>query len=151
MQRLQYWRYSYCKKIGYLLQRNPYKHGHGVSSWIPLLVRKIYSREKAQRMFRNVMLTYDYDKSDYTSLLNDGMTSVMPKAYYGRPTPIEFEGHELMGVEKTHEYLQQEFGNYMKVPDEAHRVSHNFYYLDLNSPYRNYHDNRSFVEKQLDA
>lgn len=145
LQRIQYWRYSFCKKIGYLLQRDPYKHGHGASSWLPLLVHHIFSKDGIMRRFKRVMLTYDYGKSTYTSLLNDGMTSVMPKRYYGTPTPVEFEGHRLMGVECPHEYLKHEFGDYMKVPDEAHRVSHNFYYLDLHSPYRDYNDTREFV------
>lgn len=142
MQYLQYYRYSFYKKLVYLLHRDPYKHGHGPSSWLPLLVQKLCTPKGVMRRFKKVMLTYDYDKSIYTSLLNDGMTSVMPKTYYGRPTPIEFEGHTVMGVERTHDYLEHEFGDYMKIPDEAHRISHNFYYLNLNEPYRDYDKNK---------
>lgn len=136
MQRVQYLRYSYFKKVCYLLQRDPYKHGHGCSSWIPLLTRKLYTAETAMRGFRKVMSTYSYDKSTYVSALNDGMTSVMPKSVLGRPTPIEFEGHTVMGVEHPDDYLSREFGDYMRIPDEKHRISHNFFYLDLHTPYR---------------
>lgn len=135
-QRLQYWRYSFYNKLCYLLLRDPYKHGHGPSSWLPLLVRKLYTPEGVMRRFRKVMLRYPYEQSRYVSSLHDGPTSVMPKEVLGEPTPIEFEGHQVMGVAQPDAYLRHEFGDYMQLPPEEKRKSHNFYYLDLRKPYR---------------
>ena len=135
-QRIQNARYQYYKKIIYFLHRDPYKHGHGPSSWIPLLVRKLYTGETAMRAFHRIITRYDYEESSWVSALNDGMTSVMPKHILGKPTPITFEGYEVMGVEHPHEYLTHEFGNYMTIPKEADRVSHNFHYLNLHQPFR---------------
>jgi len=47
----------------------------------------------------------------------------------------------VMGVEKADEYLKREFGDYMKIPKPEDRISHNFYLLDLNTPYKNYMEN----------
>ena len=38
-QKRQLWKYRFYNRLIYLMYRNPYKHGHGVSSWLPLLVR----------------------------------------------------------------------------------------------------------------
>lgn len=140
MQRIQYWRYEYYKKVIYFLLRDPYKHGRGPSSWLPRLVQWLYTDEGAMRRFKKVMTHYDYDKSTYVSALNDGMTSVMPKSVFGDPTPIEFEGNMVMGVAQPHEYLTHEFGDYMWIPPVEKRVSHNFHYLNLHQPYREYRE-----------
>lgn len=137
-QRIQYWRYSYYNKMCYFMQRDPYKHGHGPSSWIPLLVRKAYTGEGLMRRFKRVMTKYPYDESSWVSSLHDGMNSVMPKSVLGRPTPVEFEGSMFMGVEQPNEYLRREFGDYMQIPKSENRVSHNFHYMDLKQPYREY-------------
>lgn len=138
MQRIQYYRYTYHRQLLYHIHRDPYKHGHGIRSWFPLLVQKLYSADKLQKSFRKVMTKYDYDKSEYVSQLNDGMTSVMPKSVLGTPTPVEFEGYTVMGVEHSDEYLTREFGDYMQIPKPEDRISHNFHYLNLKMPYREY-------------
>lgn len=137
-QRIQYYRYQYYKQILYFLNRDPYKHGHGVSSWLPLIIHKTFTKDKMQKRLHKLMTKYDYDKSEYVSQLNDGMTSVMPKTVLGTPTPVEFEGYTVMGVEHPDEYLTREFGDYMQIPKPEDRISHNFHYLDLEMPYREY-------------
>ena len=39
IQRIQTWQYSLLKKCLYLLCRDPYKNGHGPSSWLPLILQ----------------------------------------------------------------------------------------------------------------
>lgn len=138
MQRIQYLKYSYYNKMCYFMKRDPFKHGHGPSSWIPLLVQHVYTNEGLMKRFRKVMMAYPYDSSTWVSSLHDGMNSVMPKAVLGRQTPIEFEGEMVMGVERADEYLTREFGDYMQIPSEDKRKSHSFYYLDLKKPYKEY-------------
>ncbi len=41
----------------------------------------------------------------------------MPKAYYGEPKLMEFEGRFYFGPEKPHEYLTKLYKDYMKLPD----------------------------------
>ena len=137
-QRIQYLKYEYYKKIIYFLLRDPFKHGHGPSSWLPRLIHKTYTGKGAMRRFKQVMTRYPYDRSTWVSALNDGMTSVMPKSVIGAPTPVEFEGETVMGVENADDYLRREVGDYMQIPKEENRVSHNFHYLDLKQPYKEY-------------
>ena len=49
----------------------------------------------------------------------------------------------LMGVECPHEYLEEEYGDYMQLPPEEKRKQHGFHYLDLNTPYRDYLANKN--------
>lgn len=43
-----------------------------------------------------------------------------------------------MGYEHPHTYLSRKYGDYMIVPPGDHRRQHNFHYLDLDHPYRNF-------------
>ncbi len=45
----------------------------------------------------------------------------MPKEIYGTPIRIKYEKFSLCAPAKTHEYLSQIFGDYMKLPSEDHR------------------------------
>jgi lipopolysaccharide cholinephosphotransferase len=76
-------------------------------------------------------LVADYD---------DGSKGVMPKAVLGEPTPYEFEGMHPLGVEQYHQYLSNKYGDYMTIPDGDHQRQHNFHYLDLEKPYKTYHE-----------
>lgn len=48
-------------------------------------------------------------------------TSATSREIYGRPRYVEFEDTALPVPEKTHEYLSQMFGDYMKLPPESQR------------------------------
>ncbi len=70
---------------------------------------------------------------------NDGLGSMVDKEkVLGEPTPIEFEGKTVMGMRDNDAYLTQLFGDYMTPPPEGKRHQHNFYFMDLNLPYREY-------------
>lgn len=140
-------RYKLLDKLLYFLHRDPYKHGHGPSSWPVLAIQKLFSHEWARRQLRAANLAYDYDKSDYVLDYDDGVDGVLPKRVLGTPQPVEFEGHRVMGVEHADEYLRQKYGDYMVVPPHDHQRQHNFFYLDYNLPYRQYHDQRAFVSR----
>ena len=93
------------------------------------LIRKI-DRLCAQR---------DFDKCQYVG----NMTSVyreremMPKSYFGTPTPCRFEGLEVWGVEDAEGYLTHLYGNWRQLPPEEKRVSlHDHVYMNLNEPYK---------------
>ena len=80
---------------------------------------------------------YDFDACELFVDHDDGMKGVMPKSLIGKPTPVEFEGVTLMGVEHPHEYLQHKYGDYMVIPDGDHQRQHLFDLLDLEHSYKN--------------
>lgn len=129
-------RYFYYKRIIYFLCRDPYKHGHGPSSWIPLLCRKFYTLPGVQGAMQKLQKAYDYDTADLIIDHDFGKRGIMPRHVYGQPTPIEFEGKTVMGVQQAHEYLTHLYGDYMVIPPGDKQKQHNFHLLDLNTPYQ---------------
>lgn len=138
MQRLHFMRYFYYKKIIYFLCRDPYRHGHGPSSWIPLLCRRFYTLAGVQKKMQTLQKQYDYATSEYIADHDFGLHSIMPADIYGTPTEIDFEGHRVMGVSHPDTYLRHIYGNYMSLPPVSKRHQHSFHFLDLKTPYRNY-------------
>lgn len=133
---LHFARYQYWKRVLYFLHRDPYKHGKGPSSWVPLLCRKVYSMAEVQGKIRRLLMKYDYNQSECVADYDDGMKGTMPKSILGVPTPYAFENEQVLGVEQADAYLSQKYGDYMVIPDSNHQRQHNFHYLDLNSSYR---------------
>ena len=131
-------RYQYYKRVLYLLFRDPYKHGHGPSSWVPLLCRKLYSLKEVQQKIRAILTRYDYDASKWVGDYDDGSKGVMAKTVLGVPTPYDFEDTKVLGVEQYDTYLKNKYGDYMTIPDGDHQRQHNFHLLDLNHPYKEY-------------
>ena len=136
-QRWHLMRYNYYRKVIYFLCRDPYKHGHGPSSWIPLLCRKFYTLVGVQRILQRIQTEYDYDTTHLTIDHDNGWgRAVMSRDFYGEPTPVEFEGRIFMGVQQPHEYLSHMYGDYMTIPPGPKQKQHNFHLLDLNKPYK---------------
>lgn len=137
-QRMHFAKYEFYKRVLYLIHRDPYKHGKGPSSWIPLLCRKLFTLTEVQKSIREVMTRYDFDKSDLICDYDDGMKGIMPKKILGVPTPVLFENEEVWGVQEYDTYLSQKYGDYMTIPKQSGQRQHNFHYLDLNKPYRDF-------------
>ncbi|MBR1548332.1 MAG: LicD family protein [Prevotella sp.] len=136
--RLHFARYEYWKRVLYLIHRDPYKHGHGPSSWIPLLCRRLYTMAGVQARLRRLLLSCDYDQAALVADYDDGLRGVMDKSVLGTPTAYDFEGTQVMGVEQSHTYLSHKYGDYMTIPDGDHQRQHNFNVLDMDHPYRSY-------------
>lgn len=137
-QRLHFGRYEWLKRVLYLLHRDPYRHGHGPSSWVPLLCRRCFTMAGVQRSIRRMLLRYSYDDAPLVADYDDGLHGIMDKRLLGKPTPVTFAGHTVMGVEQADRYLRQKYGDYMVLPKDTQRRQHNFHYLDLSQPYRAY-------------
>ncbi|MCR4602283.1 MAG: LicD family protein [Prevotella sp.] len=131
-------RYEYWKRVLYLIHRDPYKHGHGPSSWAPLLCRKVYSMKGVQAKIRKLLLKYDYASATLVGDYDDGSRGAMAKSILGTPTPYAFEGEQVLGVEQYDVYLSQKYGDYMTIPDGNHQRQHNFHVLDFEQSYRHY-------------
>ena len=77
-------------------------------------------------------------ESDLICDYDDGMKGIMPKKILGVPTPVLFENEEVWGVQEYDTYLSQKYGDYMTIPKQSGQRQHNFHYLDLNKPYRDF-------------
>ena len=128
----------------YLRSRDPYKRGHNYTSWLPRLLQATVKNITLQRMKKRIQTTYDYETAPLIADYNTGERSVMKHETMGKPTPIMFEGHELMGVEQPDAYLKCLYGDYMKLPPENKRRIHGFDYVDFDHSYHDYHDTRVF-------
>lgn len=138
--RIQYFKYEFYKQVLYLIYRDPYKHGHGISSWAPLLCRKLFTLQGVQQSIRKILTKYDYAKSVLIGDYTDGLRGVTSKEVLGEYAPYEFEGKTVFGIKRYDDYLTQIYGDYMQIPKGDHQRQHNFYYLDLDMPYRKYKD-----------
>lgn len=136
-------RYEYYKRVLYLLFRDPYKHGRGPSSWLPLLCRKLYSLEDVQRKIRRILTTYDYDNASLVADYDDGSKGVLPKEILGTPTPYDFEDFQAFGVEHYDAYLSNKYGDYMTIPEGHHQRQHNFHYLDMEHSYHDFNPEKA--------
>lgn len=136
--KLHFARYEYWKRVLYLLHRDPYKHGKGPSSWIPLLCRKLYTLSGVQQKIRTLLRKYDYCAAQTVADYDDGLRGAMNRQILGTPQLYAFEDEKVWGVEQYDTYLKNKYGDYMTIPKGAKRRQHNFHYLDLEHPYRDY-------------
>lgn len=132
-------KFLFWRKAIYFMYRDPYKHGKGPSSWIPLMWQKLFKRKYVQKKLKRVMTECEYDGSHFMSEHYNAQTRFMPRSVFGNPTDIEFEGMMLKGVEQPDEYLTIEYGDYMTLPPENKRHQHNFHYLNLSMPYAEFY------------
>lgn len=136
--KLHFARYEYYKRVLYLLFRDPYKHGHGPSSWVPLLCRRMCTLAGVQQRISRLLHSYSYDNCRLVADYDDGSKGAMDKNILGTPVPYTFEDTEVMGVADYDTYLSNKYGDYMTIPKHSAQRQHNFHYLDLNHPYREF-------------
>ena len=136
--------YKMVNRWTYMRNRDPYKRGHGYTSWLPRLIQATVSNAKLHRMMHRLQTAHPYESSTLVADYDSGERSVMNKNVFGTPTPITFENHEVLGVEHPDEYLSHLYGDYMQLPPEDKRRIHNFDYVDLEHSYHDYNDKRKF-------
>lgn len=139
-QRLYLLHYAFLKKVQYFLFRDPYRHGHGPSCWIPLLCRKFYTLKEVQRKMKEMQKRYDFEECELCIDHDFGKKGIMQRAFYGTPENIKFEGEDVNGMAKPDAYLTKLYGNYMQIPPGPKQKQHNFHLLDLTMPYKMYKD-----------
>lgn len=139
LRRRQCFEYEFLKQTLYLIHRDPYKHGRGPSSWIPLLARKLFTMEGVQKRLRKVMTRYDFNTCNLAGSYTSGYRKVMPKEVFVNYIPYEFEGHTVMGFRDADRNLSTIYGSdYMTPPPPEKREQHNFYLLLFDKPYREF-------------
>jgi len=64
-----------------------------------------------------------------------GKKEIMPVQWFGQGAKLHFEGLEVTGPERYHEYLTQMYGDYMQLPPVEKRVGHHYAeFIDLDMP-----------------
>lgn len=138
-QRKHYAQYRKLKKLLYQTWRDPYKHGHGPSSWWSLLLRKIYPPREVQRRIRALSLKYPWREDGKAANLFGRRLIVQDVANdLGAGKPIDFEGCSFMSVLNPDKHLSEVYGDYMTPPPPPKIEQHAFRYLDLENPYRDF-------------
>ena len=136
-QYIHYCKYGIIKKMMYYNLVDPYKHGKGIRSLYILLYHKLFSPAWLHKTLDSIQKEYDYDTS---SLIadhdNKRSRGILPKAVYGTPVQIAFEGRMLNGVQQPDAYLTHCYGDYLQMPKQLPPI--NFRYLDLDTPYKSY-------------
>lgn len=64
---------------------------------------------------------------------------ILEKAVFGKPTLYQFEDTMLFGPENADAYLTSLYDDYMTLPPEdKRRCRHDYYFVDLNMPFKDY-------------
>ncbi len=85
-----------------------------------------FSLEYLYTKLDNEMKKYNHSGSGYIVSMASHYSykkQYMPIGVYGVPKKVNFEGHQFCAPEKTEEYLERLFGDYMKLPPEDKRYS----------------------------
>ncbi len=101
----------------------------------PLLigVLKPIDSIKLCKKIDDISKTYDFDSSDYIGgiVWGYGPQERIHKKGYMQPVPVEFEKHYFNAPSNYHEYLTGLYKDYMKLPPEDQRITHDFVaYID---------------------
>lgn len=85
-----------------------------------------------------------YNKSEYVVnfLGAYGKKEIVQKRLFGLPKLYEFQGNVFYGPEDADSYLNKIYGDYMELPPIEKRIfKHNYFHIDLLSPYREWGKN----------
>ena len=134
--KIHFLHYYIYYRLLYIICKDPYKHGHGPSCWLPLLCRRIYSLRYVQQKIRKILLKYDYESCPEVRHFYGYDIEILPKRIFSKPCRIKFGGKFLNAVCQQDEYLKTLFGeDYMTIPPQEKRHRHLFHFLDLATPY----------------
>lgn len=74
-------------------------------------------------------------ESDYSGdIFGWDMQGVMPTKWYGTPKLYEFEGYKFFGPQHAHDYLNNAYGNYKKLPPMEYRKAAHGYDFEILTP-----------------
>ena len=99
-------------------------------------VEKILKHKSWVKRFTKALMKYPYDDCRIVGTMQCEIRekNIFPIEWYGKGTKYQFEDIEVIGVDNYDAWLTQLYGDYMTLPDEKHRVSHNFETIDEDQP-----------------
>lgn len=131
-------KYKFWRHLLFFRGRDPFKHGKGPRSWWPLLIHKMYSLQHLQDKVQRLMTQYKFDDCEQVIDYDSVFRGIVAKKILGEPKEYEFEGKKFLGVSDAHQYLTEMYGDYMTPPPKEKQIQHNFYYINLELPYREF-------------
>ena len=131
-------KYKFWRHLLFFRGRDPFKHGKGPRSWWPLLIHKMYSLQQLQDKVQRLMTQYKFDDCEQVIDYDSVFRGIVAKKILGEPKEYEFEGKKFLGVSAAHQYLTEMYGDYMTPPPKEKQIQHNFYYINLELPYREF-------------
>jgi lipopolysaccharide cholinephosphotransferase len=131
-------KYKFWRHLLFFRGRDPFKHGKGPRSWWPLLIHKMYSLQQLQDKVQRLMTQYKFDDCEQVIDYDSVFRGIVAKKILGEPKEYEFEGKKFLGVSDAHQYLTEMYGDYMTPPPKEKQIQHNFYYINLELPYREF-------------
>lgn len=121
--------------------------GYSKEKPIKAMIKKslslIFSYNYFSTRWRDLLRQYTFDKSEnvYLSCRNEksslahGYKVIFPYSYFADFVTVEFEDTTIRVPIKYHDYLTDDFGNYMQLPTEEKRNSgHEVFICDMNTP-----------------
>ena len=136
--------FKIANRLLYMRNRDPYKRGHGLSSWWPRFIQFCFKNRTLQRFIHWVQTLCNFEKHERICMLDNGEKTIITKSVIGQRKEYDFEGRKFFGPEDYDTYLSRLYGDYMKIPPENKRRIHRPDYLDLEHSYHDYHDTRKF-------
>lgn len=146
-QKWHFAKYRFYRKMLYFHYRDPYKHGKNYTAIPTLICRRIMPSATIHRKLRKILTKYKYAESSLVADYDDYGKGVMPKNVFENIIPILFEGKEVSALKDYDTYLTKKYGDYMQIPKREKQIQHNFYYLDINTPYSSVKNLDEFISK----
>ena len=89
-------------------------------------VEKMTTAYKQKCKIDKLLRNQDFDNSRYVGNIMGAYRTkeIVPKEFYGEGKLYEFEGIQLVGLDKYDEYLKYTYGDYMELPPEGKRKTH---------------------------
>ena len=86
---------------------------------------KIFKLNKIRIKFDKFLKKYTYDDCELIGDITGryGFKEFVPKEYFGDGQEVDFENERLIAPSKMHEYLNQIYGDYMKLPPKEKQIS----------------------------
>jgi lipopolysaccharide cholinephosphotransferase len=133
---IHFYKFNLIRNLLYFSYRDPYKHGKGPRSWFPLLVQKLFTKEKLHALCQKILKEYDGHRNCNLVMTHDDGFRAYSKEIFGEPKQVVFEGVEVDAPSNPDGFLSVLYGgNYMELPPVEARRSHFHDYCDLTKPY----------------
>ncbi|PTN10487.1 lipopolysaccharide cholinephosphotransferase [Mangrovibacterium marinum] len=82
------------------------------------------------KLYQTLIFLHRYEKSDYAGVIAGGvygMKEKMEKSYFENTVSLTFEDASFHCISGYREYLSKHYGNYMELPPEDQRITHNLH------------------------
>ena len=95
---------------------------------LAVLASHMHSHEWWFKHCEDLLKTYPFECSEYcgaVSVVYNGTVEVFPRKLFEKYIELPFEGHSFMAFADWDRFLRQQFGDYMQLPPENKRRTHN--------------------------